>query len=96
MAHATDIVGYTYKAENYTPAGIVEVGIREGWLAPAARDMVTEEALDQAQHDFGIDRYDEGTYDSDVFPKVIFDDSVTEDETFVDEYGTHVRYIDID
>lgn len=91
MASATDIVAYTYNAENWTPLGLVEVGIREGWLAPVARDMVTEEVLDQAQHQFGIDRYDEGTFDSDTFPKVIFEVEVNPDELFRNERGEYVH-----
>lgn len=88
---STRVVGYTYNAENWTPAGLIEVGIREFWLAPAARDMEPEDVLDQAQHNVGVDRYDEHSYDSSVFPKVIFDDSVTEDEQFRNEHGEYVH-----
>uniref|UniRef100_A0AAU8EFE0 Uncharacterized protein n=1 Tax=Microbacterium phage Judebell TaxID=3230835 RepID=A0AAU8EFE0_9CAUD len=91
MTRATDIVAYTYSAENWTPLGLVEVGIREGWLAPAARDMDTEEVLDQAQHQFGIDRYDEGTFDSGTFPKVIFETDINPDELFRNEHGEYVH-----
>ncbi|QXN74021.1 hypothetical protein SEA_ALUMINUMJESUS_95 [Microbacterium phage AluminumJesus] len=91
MTSSTEVVAYTYNAENWTPAGVVEVGIREGWLAPAARDMVTEEVLDQAQHQFGIDRYDEGTFDSGIFPKVIFQTDINPDELFRNEHGEYVH-----
>lgn len=87
----TDVVAYTYNAENWTPMGLVEVGIREKWLAPAARDMVTEDVLDQAQHDFGIDRQDERSYDSGTFPKVIFESGVEPDELFRNEHGEYVH-----
>lgn len=87
---ATDIVGYTYKAEQYTPAGIIEQGLIEGWLAPAARSMNVEEVLDQAQHYVGVDREDERSYDSEEFPKVIFESDVEPGELFVNEYGDYV------
>lgn len=89
--HATEIVAYTYNAENWTPAGLIEVGIREGWLAPAARDMAPEDVLDQAQHAEGVDRYDERSFDSGDFPKVIFADSLNDDELFRNENGEYVR-----
>lgn len=90
----TDVVAYNYNAEQYTPAGLVEVGIRLGWLAPAARSMNVEEVLDQAQHSFGIDRQAEHTYDSSYFPKVIFGWMIgqgTDDvDLFLDENGEYV------
>lgn len=91
MTSEPRVIGYTYNAENWTPLGLVEVGIREGWLAPAARDMDTEEVLDQAQHQFGIDRYDEHTFDSGTFPKVIFGVDVELDELFRNEHGEYVH-----
>lgn len=91
MTKATDIVGYMYNADIWTPAGIIELGIRDGWLAPAARDMDAEEVLDQAHHQFGIDRYDECSYDSSEFPKVVFRASVESDELFRNEYGEYVH-----
>ncbi|BDZ52795.1 hypothetical protein GCM10025867_50360 (plasmid) [Frondihabitans sucicola] len=77
---ATDIVGYTYKAENFTPERLVEELIVRGELAPAARGMTVEEALDQLAAVDGIDREDEFSFDSDDFPKVIFESQVTEDD----------------
>lgn len=86
---STQPIAYTYNAEQWTPAGLIEVGIREGWLAPAARDMSAEDVLDQAQHSFGIDRYDESTYDSDEFPKAIFE--CDDDDVFRNEDGAYVK-----
>ena len=80
MAHSTDIVGDTYKADIYCPACIVSVlptgegGAFDGWaLAPGVR-MATEENLDEIASAFGIDRGDERTFDSGEFPKVVFRD----------------------
>lgn len=90
---ATDIVGYTYKAEQYTPAGIIEQGIREEWLSPGARGMRVEDALDQAAAFNGIpiDRAEERSFDSDEFPKVIFESDVEPDELFRNEHGEYVH-----
>jgi len=76
----TDIVGYTYNAENYLPDSLIETLITKGMLAPGARGMSTEEALDQAAAIDGIDRYDERSFDSGDFPKVIFSEQLTTDD----------------
>lgn len=91
MTYSTAVVGYMYRADLYTPAGIIEAGIQEGWLAPAARGMSAEDALDQAQHTFGIDREDEYSFDSDDFPKVVLDQHVDEGDVFQDEHGAYVK-----
>lgn len=74
--NAADIAGYTYRTENYTPADLIEAMIAAGEASPAARDMNVEAALDQIAEANGIDRYDENTFDSEDFPKVIFWDQV--------------------
>jgi len=61
--------------------------------------MRTENALDQIAEANAIDRYDESTYDSGEFPKVIFADSVEEDkdgnpERGWDERGEYVPLLD--
>lgn len=70
--NAADIVAYTYKADVYTQRGIIERLIADGLAAPAARDMRAEDALTQIAEANAIDRFDEWTYDSGEFPKVIF------------------------
>lgn len=77
---ATDIVGYTYRAENYMPANLIEVLIANGEASPAARDMNVEEVLNQIAGANAIDRMDEYSFDSSEFPKVIFDSQLTEDD----------------
>lgn len=81
MTRATDIVGYTYNAENLCPACVIETLIAQGEASPAARDMPTEDALEQIASANGIDRMDERSYDSGDFPKVIFSSQVEEGET---------------
>lgn len=68
----TDIVGYTFQADIYCPACVIEEMIDAGLAAPAARDMGAENALDQCGDAAGIDRYDEYSFDSGDFPKVVF------------------------
>lgn len=89
-----DIVGYTYDAENYTPSGVIEAMIASSEASPAARDMSTEDALDQIAGANAIDRHDEASFDSGEFPKVIFASMVEDGETFVDSDGTYVDPLD--
>ena len=46
--------------------------IDAGDASPAARDMPTEDVLDQCAGASAIDRDDEHSFDSDEFPKVVF------------------------
>lgn len=69
---AWDIVGYTYQAETLCPEHTIEAMIANGEASPAARDMATEDALEQIANANAIDRMDEHSYDSGDFPKVIF------------------------
>ncbi|MFZ2527652.1 MAG: hypothetical protein WAX14_08365 [Rhodococcus sp. (in: high G+C Gram-positive bacteria)] len=80
MANAADIAGYTYKVENYSPAQLIEVLIAEGVASPGARGMAVEDVLDQIAGANAIDRYDERTFDSSEFPKVIFVSQLSEDD----------------
>lgn len=66
------ITAYTYRADTYCPTCLIETMIARGEASPAARDMPTEEVLDQVAEANGIDRYNEHTFDTDAFPKVIF------------------------
>jgi hypothetical protein len=72
MVSTADIAGYTYNTENYTPTNLIEVLIAAGEASPAARDMAVEDVLDQIAGANAVDRYDERSFDSSEFPKVIF------------------------
>lgn len=74
------IAAYTYKAEIYCPACLIEQLIAEGEASPAARDMRVEDVLDQIAGANAIDREDEHTFDSDEFPKVVFGISLDDHE----------------
>jgi hypothetical protein len=89
--HATDIVGYTYAVEQYTLAGVIEAMIADGSASPAARDMDTEAVLTQIAEANGIDRFDESSFDSGDFPKVIFASDVEDGELFLDSDGEYVE-----
>ena len=80
MTNAADIAGYTYKGENYLPGRLIEQLIVHGLASPGARDMIVEDALDQIAGANAIDRYDERTFDTSEFPKVIFVTHLTEDD----------------
>lgn len=76
-----DIAGYTFNADIYCPSCIVEMLPAgpgqpfDGWaLANGADPMATEDNLDEIAAAFGIDRYDESSFDSGDFPKVVFED----------------------
>jgi hypothetical protein len=74
------IVGYTYMAENWCADHLTDRLIFDGLLSPTAWDMTMEEALDQHAEHYGIDRYDEWSFDSDDFPKIITHDMVKDDD----------------
>lgn len=82
MAHATDIVAYSFNAELICPPCIAQA--YRGYQGTTA-----EEVLDNAANWEGVDRTDETTFDSSldmagitlVFPKVVFRDHLVEDDT---------------
>lgn len=90
------IVGYTYRAENWMPNAIVaQLTTNPGNVHHKSASVPNAEAhLDLLARIAHIDRYDESSYDSDDFPKVIFADSVEEGETFRDCDGSYVDPIE--
>lgn len=84
--HATDIVAYTYRADNYCPRCIIDVlptgegEAFDGWALAAGATMPAEQNLAELAEAFGIDRSDERSYDSGDFPKVVFVDQVEDCE----------------
>lgn len=75
-----DIVGYTYKAENYTVLGMRERLIKDGLLAVAARGMSFDDALHQASEANGFDLDEPESYDTDEWPKPIWSFEATQEE----------------
>ena len=76
-----DNVAYSYQSETLHPACVIERMIANREASPAARDMDTEEVLDQIAGANAIDRQDEMSFDSGDFPKVVFADGITDGET---------------
>lgn len=84
---ATDIIGYTFRADTYCPECIndaLPTGEGEpydGWGVASGVRSSPEDLLNETALAFGIDRNDERTFDSDDFPKVIFVSQVEDHET---------------
>jgi hypothetical protein len=74
------IAGYTYKAAQYCPNCIVDKVLNSMGLEGHGLSYDTEEALERLAISEGIERYDEHTFDSDDFPKVIFSDWIEPDQ----------------
>lgn len=76
--NATDVVGYMFQADIYCPDCIGGVLTStpeyENFALAGGVVMTAEEDLDEVALAFGIDRHDESSYDSDVFPKVLLAD----------------------
>ena len=74
---ATDIVGYVYMADIVCPTCIIKFfGDPD-----TSHEVSSERFLDGAATLLNIDRYDEYSFDSDYFPKVIFEDQVEDGDT---------------
>lgn len=65
------LVGYTYKAENYTPDGLRETLIAANIVRPDS-PVPIEQTLNVWAMVLHIDREDLYSYDSDDFPKPIY------------------------
>lgn len=82
---AWHISAYTFQADTYCPDCIMAVlptgdGERyDGW-ALSAGSLTTEKNLDEIAIAFGIDRYDEKTFDSGDFPKVVLSSQIEDIE----------------
>lgn len=79
---STDIVAYTFQADTYCPDCIIDQlptgpdQAFDGWaVAPSVR-MSVEDNLTEIAAAFQIDRFDESSFDSGDFPKVVFDSQV--------------------
>lgn len=67
---ATDVVAYTYQADTYHPACVLRA---MGYTQRTAERVDVETELDELARERRIYRHDESSYDSDDFPKVIFE-----------------------
>lgn len=80
------IVGYTFQAQTRCPTCTIaalptgEGQAFDGWALAEGVHMTPEENLTELAHAFGIDRDNESSFDSDEFPKVVFDSSLQDGE----------------
>jgi hypothetical protein len=74
------IVGYTYRADNYCPTCVIQRIVLNGKPVAVDTNANVENVLDRLADANGIDRYDESSFDSGDFPKVIFSTMVEDDE----------------
>jgi hypothetical protein len=94
------IVGYTYRADFHCPDHVVEklkTGPGEdfdGWALGEGVRMTPEENLDEIAVHFGIDRYDEYSFDTDYFPKVVFRDAC-DDEMQCSTCAVYLQEVEI-
>lgn len=66
-----DVVAYTYKADIVCPSCVLKAV-----PTPYPATHSAESALDILAQEIGVDRYNEETFDSDDFPKVVFRDQM--------------------
>jgi hypothetical protein len=69
-----DIVAYVYRAEELCPQCTLKAVARDRYIPASA----VEWALDAIAEGLRIDRTDESSFDSEVFPKVVFRDHLEE------------------
>lgn len=81
------IVSYAYKADIWCGDCVVEEVCKdrnienpEQWDAEQSLDIIAENISWSEIMSQNFDRYDEYSFDSDEFPKVIFADQIEEDE----------------
>ena len=70
-----EIVAYTYQADIYCPECVLEVMDYQNAIPPNKNTNSVEDYLDEIASDpsYPINRSDESTFDSDIFPKVVLD-----------------------
>lgn len=88
-----ELVGYTYQADMYCPKDVADIMAQRldqrGIVTVGQQNWETvEEYLDRIAPFFDVkDRYDEYTFDSDTFPKVVFSDQAQGDDAVCCECG---------
>lgn len=74
------VTGYTFQADNYCPSCALKVFLAGEGLEGHGLSYIVEEAFDLLARFRGINRYDEYSFDSSDFPKVIL--SVNDDDEY--------------
>jgi hypothetical protein len=91
MAHATDVVGHTYRADLYCSRCIILELVKRAELSPAAYDLPPSDVLKDAAEAHGIDWADERSFDSDEWPKVVFRSSLEDEGEHCGTCGVDLR-----
>lgn len=83
--HSADVVAYTYNADIFCPHCTLDAVRANGpalyvLTEPDTARAITEQLLDHHAVQYGIDRYDEDTFDSGDFPKAVFGPQLEDDE----------------
>lgn len=83
-----DIAAYSYRADLYCQACLIDAMITDRAASPAARDMDVEAVLDQCADAMAIDRSDETSFDSSELPKPVFLDALDPDDRCATCHGS--------
>lgn len=75
-----ELAAYTYRADLYCPACVIDAMITHRDAAPATREMTVEAVLDQCACAMAIDRKDETSFDSSELPKPVCLDALDPDD----------------
>jgi hypothetical protein len=67
-----EISGYVWRADTYCPKCLRTRMYHEGVISKTMKSQTTEDMLDLLADDLKINREDEWTFDSDIFPKIVF------------------------
>lgn len=88
--HSYDVVGYVFQADILCPDCAVRQTARS--LSVESPDDYLDIPEDWAElaEVAGVDRFDESSYDSDTFPKIVFREQVEDDE-YCGECGESVN-----
>jgi hypothetical protein len=70
------VVAYVYKAEVMCPKCVRRALFTEGKVDIKIKTLPPEDILDLLAEELGLNRYDEYSFDSDFFPKVIFSSDI--------------------
>lgn len=67
-----EITGYVFKAETFCPKCLRRKMYMDGFIDKTLKSQSTEDMLDLLADDLKVNRENEWSFDSDMFPKVIF------------------------
>ncbi len=87
LSRGEEPIGYLFCSTRFCPKCVIERMIEFADASPGARDMPVEQALDQIAQANAIDRGDEASFVDGEFPKVVFQDQLTEPDNSCQRCG---------